>query len=152
MWLDVPDSPPWMTVETYLTQMPSSTRSRGWATLFLSACLTLPAETSMWKATQSQRSFLMQVLCHRYCRINSNIDYDCNLQGVTVIPNLTSVMWDKNEWETPLTFNPGHFLNKDGKFVKPAAFIPFSAGEEQVPVCVLISLNPAEKLVWKSSS
>lgn len=74
----------------------------------------------------------MQV-CHMYCRINSNInyDYDCNLQGVIVIPNLTSVLWDKNEWETPFTFNPGHFLNKDGKFVKPGAFIPFSAGEEQ---------------------
>lgn len=50
-------------------------------------------------------------------------------KGVTVIPNLTSVMFDKNEWETPGTFNPGHFLNKEGKFVKRAAFIPFSAGK-----------------------
>lgn len=48
-----------------------------------------------------------------------------------MVPNLTSVLFDKNEWATPFTFNPGHFLNKEGKFVKPAAFIPFSAGEEQ---------------------
>ncbi|XP_059196417.1 cytochrome P450 2J2-like [Centropristis striata] len=50
-------------------------------------------------------------------------------KGVTIIPNLTSVLFDKTEWETPDTFNPGHFLNKGGKFVKPAAFIPFSAGK-----------------------
>ncbi|KAM6938882.1 cytochrome P450 2J2-like [Lycodopsis pacificus] len=50
-------------------------------------------------------------------------------KGVTIIPNLTSVLFDKNEWETPNTFNPGHFLNEEGKFVKRAAFIPFSAGK-----------------------
>uniref|UniRef100_A0A3B5A4V2 Cytochrome P450 2J6-like n=1 Tax=Stegastes partitus TaxID=144197 RepID=A0A3B5A4V2_9TELE len=50
-------------------------------------------------------------------------------KGVIIIPNLTSVLFDKNEWETPNTFNPGHFLNEEGKFVKPAAFIPFSAGK-----------------------
>lgn len=57
--------------------------------------------------------------------------YNSDHQGVTIIPNLTSVLFDKNEWETPDTFNPGHFLNEEGKFVKSAAFIPFSAGEEQ---------------------
>ncbi|KAM3619155.1 uncharacterized protein V6R79_003840 [Siganus canaliculatus] len=50
-------------------------------------------------------------------------------KGVTVIPNLTSVLFDKNEWETPLTFNPGHFLDEEGKFRRRAAFIPFSAGK-----------------------
>uniref|UniRef100_A0A672Z7R0 Cytochrome P450 2J1-like n=1 Tax=Sphaeramia orbicularis TaxID=375764 RepID=A0A672Z7R0_9TELE len=54
-------------------------------------------------------------------------------KGVTVIPSLTAVLLDKNEWETPHTFNPGHFLNEEGKFVKPAAFIPFSAGKRQCP-------------------
>ncbi|XP_061593601.1 cytochrome P450 2J6-like isoform X2 [Cololabis saira] len=49
-------------------------------------------------------------------------------KGVTVIPNLASALFDKNEWEMPLTFNPGNFLNEEGKFVRPAAFIPFSAG------------------------
>ncbi|XP_051802860.1 cytochrome P450 2J6-like isoform X9 [Acanthochromis polyacanthus] len=50
-------------------------------------------------------------------------------KGILITPNLTSVLFDKNEWETPYTFNPGHFLNEEGKFVKPAAFIPFSAGK-----------------------
>ena len=61
-----------------------------------------------------------------------NCHYDFNLQGVTVLLNMTSVFYDKNEWETPNTFNPGHFLNEEGKFVKPPSFIPFSAGEEQL--------------------
>uniref|UniRef100_A0A673AL93 Cytochrome P450, family 2, subfamily AE, polypeptide 1 n=1 Tax=Sphaeramia orbicularis TaxID=375764 RepID=A0A673AL93_9TELE len=37
-------------------------------------------------------------------------------KGVTIIPNLTSVLFDKREWKTPFTFNPGHFLNEEGKF------------------------------------
>ncbi|MEQ2241509.1 hypothetical protein ILYODFUR_026058 [Ilyodon furcidens] len=49
--------------------------------------------------------------------------------GVLIIPNLASVLFDKKEWGTPLTFNPGHFLNEEGKFAKKAAFIPFSAGK-----------------------
>uniref|UniRef100_A0A3Q1BAR8 Uncharacterized protein n=1 Tax=Amphiprion ocellaris TaxID=80972 RepID=A0A3Q1BAR8_AMPOC len=54
-------------------------------------------------------------------------------KGFTIIPNLTSVLFDKNEWETPFTFNPGHFLNEEGKFMKRAAFIPFSAGKRLCP-------------------
>ncbi|XP_041646717.1 cytochrome P450 2J4-like [Cheilinus undulatus] len=54
-------------------------------------------------------------------------------KGITVIPNLTSVLFDKNDWETPFTFNPRHFLNEEGKFVKQSTFIPFSAGKRQCP-------------------
>ncbi|XP_028301097.1 cytochrome P450 2J6-like [Gouania willdenowi] len=50
-------------------------------------------------------------------------------KGIVIIPNLTSVLLDENEWETPNTFNPGHFQNKEGEFVKRAAFLPFSAGK-----------------------
>ncbi|KAK5616252.1 hypothetical protein CRENBAI_015160 [Crenichthys baileyi] len=49
--------------------------------------------------------------------------------GVLIIPNLASVLFDKKEWGTPLTFNPGHFLNEEGKFAKKEAFLPFSAGK-----------------------
>ncbi|XP_072723773.1 cytochrome P450 2J2 [Ciconia boyciana] len=49
-------------------------------------------------------------------------------KGTVVLTNLTSVMFDKNEWETPNTFNPGHFL-KDGQFWKRESFVPFSIGK-----------------------
>ncbi|XP_072199110.1 cytochrome P450 2J2-like [Excalfactoria chinensis] len=49
-------------------------------------------------------------------------------KGTILIPNLSSVMFDKKEWETPHSFNPGHFL-KDGQFWKREAFVPFSIGK-----------------------
>ncbi|XP_055487271.1 cytochrome P450 2D27-like [Leucoraja erinacea] len=49
-------------------------------------------------------------------------------KGTTIFPNITSVMYDEDIWLTPCEFNPGHFLNSGGMFVKPEAFIPFSAG------------------------
>ncbi|KFQ23196.1 Cytochrome P450 2J2, partial [Merops nubicus] len=57
-------------------------------------------------------------------------------KGTTVLTNLTSVMFDKSEWETPDSFNPGHFL-KDGQFWKREAFIPFSIGKRACPGEVL---------------
>ncbi|XP_049444369.1 cytochrome P450 2J4-like [Epinephelus fuscoguttatus] len=69
-------------------------------------------------------------------------------KGVTIIPNLTSVLFDKNEWKTPNTFNPGHFLTEEGKFVKPAAFIPFSAGKRQ---CAGESLAKMELFLFFTS-
>lgn len=49
-------------------------------------------------------------------------------KDTVVIPLLTSVLYDESEWESPHTFNPSHFLDKDGKFTKKDAFLPFSAG------------------------
>uniref|UniRef100_A0A8C9ACH9 Cytochrome P450 2W1 n=1 Tax=Prolemur simus TaxID=1328070 RepID=A0A8C9ACH9_PROSS len=54
-------------------------------------------------------------------------------KGTPVIPLLTSVLLDKTQWQTPDQFNPDHFLDADGQFVKREAFLPFSAGRR---VCV----------------
>lgn len=45
-----------------------------------------------------------------------------------MITNLTSVLYDKHEWETPDTFNPEHFLDSEGQFRRRNAFFAFSAG------------------------
>ncbi|CAJ0921129.1 unnamed protein product [Ranitomeya imitator] len=47
-------------------------------------------------------------------------------KGTEVIPFLTSVLYDKTQWKTPYDFNPNHFLDENGKFVRPDAFMPFS--------------------------
>ncbi|XP_057673561.1 cytochrome P450 2K4-like isoform X2 [Corythoichthys intestinalis] len=49
-------------------------------------------------------------------------------KGTAVIPLLSSVLYDESQWATPNTFNPSHFLDNEGKFVKKDAFMPFSAG------------------------
>nr|XP_028589127.1 cytochrome P450 2J2-like isoform X1 [Podarcis muralis]XP_028589128.1 cytochrome P450 2J2-like isoform X1 [Podarcis muralis]XP_028589129.1 cytochrome P450 2J2-like isoform X1 [Podarcis muralis]XP_028589130.1 cytochrome P450 2J2-like isoform X1 [Podarcis muralis] len=49
-------------------------------------------------------------------------------KGTIMFANLTSVLFDKDEWETPNEFNPGHFLEND-QFMKREAFLPFSAGK-----------------------
>ena len=50
------------------------------------------------------------------------------VQGTVVFPLLISVLQDESEWMSPHTFNPAHFLDDKGKFVKRDAFMPFSAG------------------------
>ncbi|XP_076134263.1 cytochrome P450 2J2-like [Alosa pseudoharengus] len=50
-------------------------------------------------------------------------------KGTMVLGSLTSVLFDETEWETPHTFNPGHFLDGEGKFRKREAFLPFSIGK-----------------------
>ncbi|XP_032951535.1 cytochrome P450 2W1 isoform X4 [Rhinolophus ferrumequinum] len=62
-------------------------------------------------------------------------------KGTPVVPLLSSVLLDKTQWETPHQFNPGHFLDASGCFVKRAAFLPFSAGRR---VCVGESLARTE--------
>ncbi|KAL6082641.1 hypothetical protein STEG23_005841 [Scotinomys teguina] len=62
-------------------------------------------------------------------------------KGTPVIPLLTSVLLDKTQWETPSQFNPHHFLDADGRFVKRGAFLPFSTGRR---VCVGKSLARTE--------
>ncbi|KAM4772106.1 cytochrome P450 2K1-like [Rhinophrynus dorsalis] len=49
-------------------------------------------------------------------------------KGTQVIPVLTSVLYDKAHFDKPEEFNPQHFLDPKGKFVRNEAFMPFSAG------------------------
>ncbi|KAK5867864.1 hypothetical protein PBY51_012322 [Eleginops maclovinus] len=49
-------------------------------------------------------------------------------KGTIIIPNLTSVLNEEGQWKSPLDFNPENFLNDQGQFVKPEAFMPFSIG------------------------
>lgn len=53
-------------------------------------------------------------------------------KGTVVIPNFTSLLFDKNEWKTPDTFNPENFL-ENGEFKKSEAFVSFSLGNR---VCI----------------
>ncbi|XP_077204303.1 cytochrome P450 2J2-like isoform X2 [Paroedura picta] len=49
-------------------------------------------------------------------------------KGALIVPDLRSALNDPKQWETPEKFNPNHFLDKDGHFVKREAFLPFGAG------------------------
>uniref|UniRef100_A0A671VMC7 Cytochrome P450, family 2, subfamily X, polypeptide 9 n=1 Tax=Sparus aurata TaxID=8175 RepID=A0A671VMC7_SPAAU len=49
-------------------------------------------------------------------------------RGTTIIPNLTSVLYEEGQWKSAHEFNPENFLDEKGEFVKPEAFMPFSTG------------------------
>ncbi|KAM6215847.1 cytochrome P450 2D6-like isoform 2-T2 [Rhynchocyon petersi] len=49
-------------------------------------------------------------------------------KGTMIITNLSSVLKDETVWKKPFRFDPEHFLDAQGRFVKQEAFMPFSAG------------------------
>ncbi|XP_010974668.2 cytochrome P450 2J6 [Camelus dromedarius] len=64
----------------------------------------------------------------RQCVTSTRVQGHPVPKGTIILPNLASVLYDPECWETPQQFNPGHFLDKDGNFLVNEAFLPFSAG------------------------
>uniref|UniRef100_A0A8C5R992 unspecific monooxygenase n=1 Tax=Leptobrachium leishanense TaxID=445787 RepID=A0A8C5R992_9ANUR len=54
-------------------------------------------------------------------------------KDTTIYPLLSSVLQDPKLYKYPYDFNPGHFLDKEGKFCRNDAFMPFSSGKR---ICV----------------
>uniref|UniRef100_A0A3B3CYF5 Cytochrome P450 n=1 Tax=Oryzias melastigma TaxID=30732 RepID=A0A3B3CYF5_ORYME len=69
-------------------------------------------------------------------------------KGTMIIPTLNSVLHDETMWETPHSFNPKHFLDKDGKFRKREAFSPFGGGKR---VCLGEQLARMELFLFFTS-
>ncbi|KAL7846724.1 hypothetical protein SRHO_G00217040 [Serrasalmus rhombeus] len=64
---------------------------------------------------------------HATTRNTQLMGYDIP-EGTLVITNLTSILYEQGQWAQPNDFYPSHFLNEQGEFVKPEAFLAFSAG------------------------
>ncbi|MBN3324738.1 CP2K1 protein, partial [Atractosteus spatula] len=76
---------------------------------------------------------------------------DVHFQGYFIKkawPLLTSVLQDETQWETPHQFNPAHFLDPEGQFVKKDAFMAFSAGRR---ACLGESLARMELFLFFTS-
>ncbi|XP_053441275.1 cytochrome P450 2E1 [Nycticebus coucang] len=54
-------------------------------------------------------------------------------KGTIIIPTLSSILYDSQEFPDPEKFKPEHFLNEQGKFKYSDYFKPFSTGKR---VCV----------------
>uniref|UniRef100_A0A672SLN7 Cytochrome P450, family 2, subfamily X, polypeptide 9 n=1 Tax=Sinocyclocheilus grahami TaxID=75366 RepID=A0A672SLN7_SINGR len=88
---------------------------------------------------------------------------DTTLMGyrTVIITNLTIILKEEGQWKFPHEFNPDNFLNEQGQFEKPEAFIPFSTGPR---VClgeglarmelflVIATLLPHFQFVWPNDA
>ncbi|XP_078387818.1 cytochrome P450 2J2-like [Cetorhinus maximus] len=54
-------------------------------------------------------------------------------KGTIILINMQSILSEETQWKDPGQFNPENFLNENGEFFKPDAFIPFSVGLRACP-------------------
>ncbi|XP_037544920.1 cytochrome P450 2K1 [Nematolebias whitei] len=107
----------------------------------------LPFTDAVIHETQRLASIIPTAIPHKTSQ-------DVTFQGyfikknTVVFPLLTSVLHDESEWESPHTFNPSHFLDKEGQFIKRDAFLPFSAGRR---VCLGEGLAKMELFLFFTS-
>ncbi|XP_069476348.1 cytochrome P450 2J4-like [Ambystoma mexicanum] len=69
-------------------------------------------------------------------------------KGAIILPNLSSVLYDPEHWDTPHQFNPHHFLDEEGNFLTREPFLPFSAGHS---VCLREQLARIELFIFFTS-
>ncbi|XP_043574703.1 cytochrome P450 2J6-like isoform X1 [Chiloscyllium plagiosum] len=107
----------------------------------------MPYTNAVIHETQRLGNIVPNSLPHQTYRDTEVMGYTIP-KGTTIIPNLSSALFDENVWSTPHQFNPGHFLNSEGSFVRPEAFIPFSAGRR---VCLGEQLAKTELFLFFTS-
>ncbi|XP_031132778.1 cytochrome P450 2U1 [Sander lucioperca] len=69
-------------------------------------------------------------------------------KGTVIVPNLWSVHRDPTLWDDPDSFNPGRFLDNEGKLLRIECFIPFGIGPR---VCMGEQLAKMELFLAVSS-
>ncbi|XP_069587684.1 cytochrome P450 2D15-like isoform X2 [Ranitomeya imitator] len=92
----------------------------------------MPYTSAVIHEVQRYGNILPIALLHMTYR-NTNIQGFDIPKGITIVPNLTSVLKDKSIWKKPFQFYPEHLMDSEGNFVKNEVFIPFSAGRR---ICV----------------
>lgn len=107
----------------------------------------MPFTNAVIHETQRLGNIVPISLPHETCRDTEVMGYTIP-KGTMIFPNITSVLYDEDIWLTPHQFNPGHFLNSDRMFMKPEAFIPFSAGHR---VCLGEQLAKTELFIFFTS-